>query len=139
MDFISLFAPRLKIERKRLGLSQAEAAQVCGVSREIWGKYERAMAVPGGDVIFAFASAGADIHFVMTGARSAVSLSDDEEELLALYRGASLTAKTSAVTTLQTGVAPTQERMKVTFKGRNKGTVADTIYGAGVVNVKGKL
>ena len=67
VDFISLFAPRLKIERKRLGLSQAEAAQVCGVSREIWGKYERAMAVPGGDVIFAFASAGADIHFVKIG------------------------------------------------------------------------
>ncbi|MFZ2449109.1 MAG: S24 family peptidase [Methylovulum miyakonense] len=66
-NFFSLAADRLKQERLRLGINQAEAAKLCSISREMWGKYERALAVPGGEVLFSFAAAGADINFVLTG------------------------------------------------------------------------
>lgn len=60
----------MKEERVRLGLKQADAAELCGVSREIWGRYERGAAVPGGEVLFSFANAGADVQFVLTGEHS---------------------------------------------------------------------
>jgi transcriptional regulator with XRE-family HTH domain len=67
VNFSSLSSSRIKQERTRLGLNQASAADLCGVSREIWGRYERGVSVPGGEVLFAFAQAGADIQFVLTG------------------------------------------------------------------------
>jgi transcriptional regulator with XRE-family HTH domain len=67
-DF-SLFGKRLKEERKKMKLSQKQAADLCGVSREIWGKYERSQSVPGGDVLFSFAAKGADMNYIMTGER----------------------------------------------------------------------
>lgn len=66
---ISLAAGRLKEERKRLGMSQQSAAETCDVSREMWGKYERGQSVPGGEVLFAFAAAGADVQYILTGVR----------------------------------------------------------------------
>jgi len=69
-NFLSHSAERLKTARKDLGLNQAEAAELCGVSREMWGKYERGIAVPGGEVLFAFAAAGADVQYILTGISS---------------------------------------------------------------------
>lgn len=70
VSFSSLSAERMKEERVRLGLKQAEIAEICGVSREIWGRYERGATVPGGDVLFSFARAGADVQFILTGGRA---------------------------------------------------------------------
>ena len=86
MNFISLSAPRLKEERERLGLTQADIAGKCGVSREIWGKYERGQAAPGGEVLFALAQAGADVQYIITGERSGVALQNREVALLDNYR-----------------------------------------------------
>lgn len=69
MDFSSLFSPRVAEERKRLGLSQEAAGQTCGVSREMWGKYERGKAVMGTEVLALFAVAGADVLYILTGQR----------------------------------------------------------------------
>lgn len=74
MTFSSLSCARLQEERKRLGFSQADAASNCGVSREVWGRYERGAAVPGGEVLHAFAHLGADIQFILTGLRPAVQV-----------------------------------------------------------------
>lgn len=76
-NFSSQSSERVKSERIRLGLNQAEAADICGVSREMWGKYERGVAVPGGEVLFSFAAAGADIQHILTGA-NAGARSDDQ-------------------------------------------------------------
>lgn len=93
MNFSSLSAPLLKEERKRLGLSQADVASQCGVSREIWGKYERGSAVPGGDVLKAFAVLGADVQYVLTGARCSSlakrQLPANEQLMLEIYQGLS--------------------------------------------------
>ena len=81
MTFSSLSADRMKEERVRLGLKQASAAELCGVSREIWGRYERGAAVPGGEVLFSFAQAGADIQFVLTGHRSSQQSNRGPEQI----------------------------------------------------------
>lgn len=85
-NFYSLLPPRVKEERERLGLTQAGIAMKCGVSREMWGKYERGQAIPGGDVLFSFAQAGADVQYIITGQRSGERLPNREASLLDNYR-----------------------------------------------------
>lgn len=58
---------RLKAARKGLGKNQDEMAAMCGVSREMWGKYERDVAMPGGDVLIKIALAGVDLNHLLTG------------------------------------------------------------------------
>lgn len=60
---------RLREERDRLGLSQHEAADVAGVRREMWGKYERGLAEPGVSIIERFCTHGADALFIVSGQR----------------------------------------------------------------------
>ena len=60
-------ASRLKFERKRLNLTQAEMAKFCGISREIWCRYEQGSGLPGSVVLQAFLKAGGDVHFVLSG------------------------------------------------------------------------
>lgn len=87
----SLFGARLRAETKRLGLNQATAGKLCGVSREMWGKYERGESIPGGEVLFAFASAGANLHFIATGHSFVVeqaagyAITPEKEKLLENY------------------------------------------------------
>jgi len=88
--FQSLFGGRLKDERKALGLSQEEAANLMGVTREHWGRCERGLAVPGGEVLAALATSGADVLYILTGQRSEASpprrvLSREQETLLDNY------------------------------------------------------
>jgi transcriptional regulator with XRE-family HTH domain len=63
----SNFHGRLKEERKRLKLTQAEAAERCGVKRETWSRYETGALTPGMEVLAALAKQGADIHYMLTG------------------------------------------------------------------------
>jgi transcriptional regulator with XRE-family HTH domain len=87
MDFSSLISARLVEERKRLNLNQAEAGAVCGVSREMWGKYERGKAVMGTEVLAKFATTNADVLYILTGQRSGTStLKPEEEALVDNYR-----------------------------------------------------
>ncbi|WP_142913239.1 helix-turn-helix domain-containing protein, partial [Klebsiella pneumoniae] len=91
MSFTSQCVSRLKSERKRLSLNQADAAALCGVSRETWGKYERGSMVPGGDVLLSFAINGANVQYILTGEESGgVVLTRDELELISHFRAASL-------------------------------------------------
>lgn len=53
------FGQRLAAERKILGLSQKDAAEQCGVRREMWGRYERGDAEPGVRVLEHFCALGA--------------------------------------------------------------------------------
>lgn len=64
-----LVGNRLKEERERLGLSQAESGLAAGVSREMWGRYERG-ALPGGEVFIALGNTKFDVLYILTGQRS---------------------------------------------------------------------
>lgn len=68
---LSLFGARLKEARKTLNLSQSEAADLTGVTREHWGRCERGLGIPGGEVLAALANAGADVLYILTGTRTA--------------------------------------------------------------------
>ena len=93
MKNASLFGKRLKEERIKLGLNQAEAAEKCGFSREMWGKWERGENRPSSEKLFSFSKIGIDIDYVMHGNRPTAMPSDvlsaEEQELLALFRQAS--------------------------------------------------
>ncbi|MCP1489782.1 transcriptional regulator with XRE-family HTH domain [Pseudomonas fluorescens] len=60
-------AARLKTERKRLNLTQAAMASLCGISREVWCRYEQGNGLPGAEVLQAFLKAGGNVHFVLSG------------------------------------------------------------------------
>lgn len=59
------FSSRLRHERERLGMTQSALAEICGVSREVWGRYEQAKTMPGADVLLLFVKAGADPTFLL--------------------------------------------------------------------------
>lgn len=84
---------RLREERDRLGFTQQEMADQMGVRREMSSKYERGQAAPGGDALTAFATAGGDVQYVLTGQRSSTALTADEKELLSGYRGLDIRGK----------------------------------------------
>lgn len=99
MNLDSLGA-RLRAIRKELGKNQDDMAALCAVSREMWGKYERDVALPGADVLIKVALAGIDMNYILTGQRSqpaaapaAAPLAPDEEILLDNYRNSPADAK----------------------------------------------
>jgi transcriptional regulator with XRE-family HTH domain len=59
--------PRIKEERKRLGLSQAEFARRIGIHRQTQINYESEERKPDTDYLAAAAKAGIDLGYVLTG------------------------------------------------------------------------
>lgn len=64
-----VISERLHAERIRLSLSQTEAAAITGVSRNMWGRYERCACVPGADILFVARKAGFNTEFILGGAK----------------------------------------------------------------------
>lgn len=91
MDVIptSLVGNRLKEERLRLDLTQAQAAERCHVTREQWNRYEKG-AMPGGQVLADLLQLGVDVVYVLSGAAQgqAMQLQADELDLVLRYRSA---------------------------------------------------
>lgn len=77
---------RLKEERKLLKLTQAAAGVLAGVTRETWSRYEAGSVSPGMEVLQAFALAGADIQYVLTGLRGSLPPSTRERLFLDQFR-----------------------------------------------------
>ena len=97
MENISHFGNRLKEERKKFGWTQAQAAEKCGISREMWGMYERGEYLPRSETLLSIKKAGINIDYVMHGVRHTERPSEafsdghapEEAELLALFRQSS--------------------------------------------------
>jgi transcriptional regulator with XRE-family HTH domain len=96
---------RLKEERVRLGLSQAALGEIGGVRKQAQLNYEKGERNPDSAYLSAIAKFGADIQFIVTGIRSAESLSSDEKELISLFRQAPLAVKAAALAALSAGSA----------------------------------
>lgn len=80
---------RLRSERERLGIGQADAALLAGVSRNMWGAYERGLSVPNGDVLVRLLGQGVDVNWCLGGMRlinDERTLPDRERVLLERYR-----------------------------------------------------
>lgn len=105
---LSLFSGRLKDARKELGISQSEAADLVGISREHWGRCERGLGMPGGEVLAALANAGADVRYILTGRRDfdpPPRLTAEEETMLEYFKDAPKGARRAALAALL-GAAP---------------------------------
>ncbi len=96
---------RLREERRRLGYSQADFAEVAGVSRAAQIKYEKGERHPDARYLAAIAEAGADVLYILTGERApAPALSREEAALLDNYRHAPPEGK-QALQTMGTALA----------------------------------
>lgn len=62
---------RLREERLRLNLNQADFAALAGASKRAQLKWEQGESAPAATVLSAFAEAGADVLYIITGKRSA--------------------------------------------------------------------
>lgn len=91
MTNTSNFYERLKLARKEMGLSQAAAAEICGVKRETWSRYESGLMSPGMEVLAAIAAAGADVQYILTGLRTTTT--EGVTETRAGYKVVSVTQR----------------------------------------------
>ncbi|MHA7915518.1 helix-turn-helix domain-containing protein [Alloalcanivorax xenomutans] len=114
-----------RIRDVRGNLTQAAFAQKLGIERKTVGRYESGDRAPDAVALLRLmAEFGADPAWVLTGRGAGLELSDDERELLSLYRSAPLAGKMAAVGALK-GAASSQEG--VTISG-NHARVAGRDY-----------
>lgn len=73
-------AKRIKNERLRLGFTQQEVAEQCGIRRQQWIRYEKGLSNLDGKVLRHFARLGADAVYILGGEKST------EEELIFAQR-----------------------------------------------------
>lgn len=121
---------RLREARKALGSSQDEMATACGVSREMWGKYERGAAMPGSEVLAKVAAAGADVLYILTGKSSEaapMALTAEEQTMLSYFREASKEVRRAALGALL-GAAQGQSPLAT-------GSHSQISTGAGAMNI----
>ncbi len=71
---LSTFGERLRSERERLGLSQPAFGDLCGVGKHSQINYETGRRAPDSDYLMAAMNAGVDVHYLITGERSAASI-----------------------------------------------------------------
>jgi transcriptional regulator with XRE-family HTH domain len=64
------FGERLREERSRLGINQAEFGELAGVTKKTQGIYERGDRSPDAAYLAAIAAAGVDVLYVLTGQRT---------------------------------------------------------------------
>lgn len=132
---------RIREERERLGFSQADFAALAGASRKSQIRWEQVGGgSPDAPALAAWAQVGADILYIVAGARSAEGLSRDEIELLERYRAAPLAVKAAAVAALAAGTGQAT-KYAVDFGGASIGQVVQGDGGYvshGDVNVGGR-
>lgn len=97
---------RLEEERKRLGFTQAQMAGLGGVAVRTYSNYEAGDREPGVGLLAGLAKVGADVQYIITGQRSAQALSQDEDQLISLFRAAPLPVKAATMAGLAAGGVP---------------------------------
>jgi transcriptional regulator with XRE-family HTH domain len=118
------FHTRLKEERKRLRLTQAELAGIGGTTKGSQGKYENGENTANSGYLSRIAAAGVDVQYILTGVRSDVALLPDEKYLLGLYREAPPGIRKAAIAALASGSPSGGVNQTVTIGGDNRGTIA---------------
>ncbi|WP_237656301.1 helix-turn-helix domain-containing protein [Xanthomonas translucens] len=74
----------MKDERKRIGLTQTELAERCGLTKRSQVNIEKDEHVPGGTYLAAASEMGIDVLYVLTGQRQ--GMSTEEVQLVSAYR-----------------------------------------------------
>ncbi|MBR7777388.1 helix-turn-helix domain-containing protein [Undibacterium rugosum] len=121
---MSDFSDRLREERKRLGLNQVDFANLGGVKKNAQLNYENGERKPDSDYLYALLKSGVDVIYMLTGERSATTLSKDESDLIVGYRSLDLRGK-AGVLALIGGMNPVQSAPQNAFHG-NVGQVVQS-------------
>lgn len=74
---------RLREERNRLGMIQADAAKAGGLGYTTYLGYEKGDRFPGADALEKWHAFGFDVLYVVTGVRNGAALSNEDSSLLA--------------------------------------------------------
>lgn len=93
------FPVRLKQERLRLGLNQAELAALGGVQKQAQFHYERGTRRPNSDYLSSIALGGVDVCYLLTGQVAVLTRDSGERQVLAGYRALD-TRRQTAIRTL---------------------------------------
>ena len=128
------FFDRLREERERLALSQQALAEKCGVTARSQRNYESGERNPDSAYLAAIAAAGADVLYVLTGERDGpapVTLSAEEETMLAYFREASKEVRRAALGALLGASVPVASHVGGTHSQHSSGTGAMHIGGIG--------
>jgi len=96
---------RLVEERKRLGLNQADFGALADCARNTQANYEREERYPDSKYFSKLAAKGVDVLYVLTGRRTpdVGDITNDELELIKLYRSAPLAVKAAVFAALTAG------------------------------------
>lgn len=134
------FNDRLKLERKRLGLSQDKFATLGGVTRDTQMNYENGSRKPDSAFLEAVARAGVDVLFLLTGEQARVPLSDEESALLDAYRTLDMRGKAGVlgmIGGLRTPVTakPAKRKQSITIHGDIGQQVAGDMTAPTTINV----
>ncbi|WP_148716665.1 helix-turn-helix domain-containing protein [Chitinolyticbacter meiyuanensis] len=97
---MNLTGQRIRDERLRLGLNQEAFAEACGIARRTFANYEAGEQSPNAVCLKQWAAIGVDVLYVVTGERTPVALSMDEQHLIAAYRSSPLQARSAALVAL---------------------------------------
>ena len=128
------FFDRLREERERLALSQQALAEKCGVTARSQRNYESGERNPDSAYLAAIAAAGADVLYVLTGERDGpapVTLSAEEETMLAYFREASKEVRRAALGALLGASVQVASHVGGTHSQHSSGTGAMHIGGIG--------
>ncbi|OXI95174.1 MULTISPECIES: helix-turn-helix domain-containing protein [Burkholderia] len=93
---MSNFPLRLKQERRRLQMNQAEFGEAGGVRKQAQSNYEQGSRIPDANYLTRLAEIGVDVQYLLTGRTSdpgTLALTGDEELLLAGFRELKLREK----------------------------------------------
>lgn len=112
------FGARLVEERKRFGLNQADFGALADCARNTQANYERDERHPDSKYLSLLAAKGVDVLYVLTGRRTpdVGDITDDEIELINLYRSAPLVVKAAALAALTAGSSASNS-VQVSGKG----------------------
>ncbi|HGJ5879086.1 MULTISPECIES: helix-turn-helix domain-containing protein [Arsenophonus] len=99
---------RIKEERKLLGLTQAQFAQQVGVQTMSQFNYEKGKRAPDAIYLEKAAIVGVDVLYIITGQRTPNlnGITNDEAEIIRLYRSAPLSVKTAIYGALTSTISP---------------------------------
>lgn len=101
------FGARLKMERKRLGMTQEAFAEACNVAKGSQLNYEIGKRLPDADYLCLAGKQGVNIHYLLFGQVFGDHLTVEERELLRRYRAQSGHGKT-ALQFLMAGMVDTK-------------------------------
>jgi transcriptional regulator with XRE-family HTH domain len=91
--FLDNFPERLKEERVRLDLNQSEFGELCGVKKLAQFHYEKGDRFPDVSYLMQALRIGVDVNYLLTGQRTITTLSNEEVQVINMYREADVQAK----------------------------------------------